>query len=46
MTSKHFASEDKFVQVCKTFDKMKIIDDEEFFETPYLDKSKQKIAQK
>ena len=44
ITSKHFANEEKFMQVCKNFGKLKVIDGEEYYESPYSDKFKTKIT--
>ena len=38
MTSKHFTTEQCFVSLCKTFDKVKIMDGMEYFVSPYPEK--------
>ena len=35
VTSKHFATEEKFIQLAMAFDKYKTDEGKEFFETPY-----------
>ena len=40
ITSKHFASEEKFLSVSKSFNKMKVVDGNEYYESPYCDKFK------
>lgn len=45
ITSKHFANEEKFISVCKSFEKMRNIDGTEYYESPYTDKFKTKVTE-